>query len=612
MMTRIFTVPDMPTEASGIRLTLINIKVRNGRGQNNGGAIYVGENGRLGLANAEVSNSLSPRNGGCIYTKDARTSLILRSEIKNCQAGGDGGGIYVDGGSLDVLAGTSISNNSAIVNNGGNIVLAHDARAMISGSVSSGSAVIDGGGIYMLKTRRQVRGTNRYGHPILTLGRSASMRNNKAGDDGGAIFFTRTRNATSGGSPDITISGAEIMYNTAVDIGGGIANSTIGADIIINDGSKISNNSSGTKGGAMNLGFSTININGHVEIKDNTASELGAGIRVHSNSSLTIRGTSLAEPVEISDNTINSPGQMGLAGAGISSDRVEVRADFLKLHHNRIFGEHSKGGGMAISGARAVLENTYVTGNQASVGAGVYVSGRGRLAMRAIFRRCDVVISGSTVTYCSKVSSNRAIGSQSPLPAPGSGGGIYITGGASADIRTTQFSHNVAASVSGTDPGRGGAIGVDAIGGTPNVLVLNAMIESNKDLNTINIPAIYADGGNITIRNSTFRENPQSVWFENGTNGVFNNNAVVDNTVYDIVWPSSTTGHCNVFDDPDAPLPVGSGNVHQNISLDGNGHPGPYSNSVINHCSSGPAFDILGTRRPVSQIYDKGAVEYVP
>lgn len=188
-------------------VTLMNLTLRNGYSDENGGAIYIESGNFLTVINSTFTNNNAGVLGGAIYNYG--TLNVLESAFKN-NNGGAGGAIHSDiGANLAVVL-------STFTNNKGDRAGAIECK----------------GETYII---------------------NSTFKNNYARASGGALFFSGVGNAT--------VISSTFTNNTAQYSGGAILN---GADLIVIDSTFTRNSVTDATwgGGAIyNTGHATVNFN---------------------------------------------------------------------------------------------------------------------------------------------------------------------------------------------------------------------------------------------------------------------------------------------------------------------------------------------------------------
>lgn len=219
-------------------ITLRDLTIRHGAGQDVGGAILSG--GVLDIERCVLTANRANNLGGAIFSTGSL--VISDSEISGNVAGGNdtpngGGGIYAGGDQLTLIDST-VSANQALrgsdptdpgSGDGGGVYINAVPATITSTPITGNHADDRGGGLF-------VNGS--------TLGLSLeSIRDNTAGDNGGGIFTFSSSVVTIG---DSTIAG-----NAAGGSGGGIANE--GGQVDLTNATVSTNTANLDGGGIFNV-----------------------------------------------------------------------------------------------------------------------------------------------------------------------------------------------------------------------------------------------------------------------------------------------------------------------------------------------------------------------
>jgi len=234
-----------------------------------GGAIF--NNGTLTITDSTVTSNLFTGNygeGGGLYNSVNGTMIIISTTVSNHHnARRSGGGIYNDAGELQIIS--SVIRDNSVEGSGGGIAFVGVGGAMevINSLVISNTASNEGGGISI------------NGGDLIVI--SSTVDNNHA-ERGGGIHCS-----DSGGT---IIRNSIFGNNTAVSEGGAISCYGGMFRTLFLTNTTVSGNSASSGGGIFTTGSAHLN---HVTIANNTAGELGGGIRV-GYSTTTIQGTLIA------------------------------------------------------------------------------------------------------------------------------------------------------------------------------------------------------------------------------------------------------------------------------------------------------------------------------
>lgn len=270
-------------------------------------------------------------------------------------------------------------------------------------------------------------------------------------------------NATDGGNirmagANVTLfitGGAAIYAGDATGNGGGIHCSG-GGTILLDDGAITDNAADGSGGG--------------VYLDDCNLNAFAGGGSV---------GCPSAGNRGITCNTAG-PGSLIGSGGGVYATNGAV-VNFVGSSSQRAALTQNRadyGGGLFATGAATDIEfrNADIFDNAGLLGGGgVAVDNGAQLLMRSTITSCG------SPDGCSRVMNNYTASAVGELSA---GGGVWVTGGADANIRRTNFFGN-------SSPGSGAAVAVDGAGST--VLLEGDILYAN-----LSYPVLAISGGNLT------------------------------------------------------------------------------------------------------------------
>jgi predicted outer membrane repeat protein len=226
---------------SGGNLTLDNVNVRNGDGDDDGGAIS-NVNGIVTINGGTFSGN-NAEDGGAIYSDDGTGTVTINgANFNDNHASEDGGAIYNDADATVTIHGGTFSDNDATEAGG---AIYDSSTLAVDGATFTRNSSENGGAIYSADD-----------DPAITGG---TFRQNYASDDGGAIYNDDT----------MTVTHAMFALNAA-GYGGGVYNDDDGT-ITLTGGLIVSNRASEEDGGGgvYNDDGGTATLTG-VAIMDNT------------------------------------------------------------------------------------------------------------------------------------------------------------------------------------------------------------------------------------------------------------------------------------------------------------------------------------------------------
>jgi hypothetical protein len=341
---------------------------------------------------------------------------------------GRGGGIFVDDEDDLTLRRVELQNNVAI-RAGGGLFLDEDSHARIFDSIIRNNVALDGapgntksgkgGGIYSLADDLTIYDTD--------------LQDNQADIDGGGVFnsgatvtitggeFGRNHSGDNGGGMydlggQVTITDSQFVGNSGDD-GGGIA--SLYGTLTLNRAILRQNSAGDGDGGGLSGFDATINID-NSQILENTADDSGGGGGIAvAGGTLTLRGSSVrlnragseadvqgdggglylgnGTIVELIDSDVSQNSAV-FHGGGIFADRI----DRLSIQRSRLADNLSRhaGGGLYVRHANVVIHSSTIEGNAAGIGhgAGEAHSGGGAFVTgTTTFDMRDSTVSGNRV-----------------------------------------------------------------------------------------------------------------------------------------------------------------------------------------------------------------------
>ena len=329
-------------------------------------------------------------NGGGVSVTGGSTFYMHGGTIENNATRGGGwqnygGGVLVHSGTFNMYGGT-ITGNQTGTGNGGGLALRERTQStanIYGGTISNNTSHGYGGGIYVSGNTLNIEPDD--GKINITGNMALDNEGHQTGR-GGGMYLENLANGT------LTLDQVIISNNTAEDCGGGVF---VSCDVNLEDGASITGNGEGLvnatsyanmNGGGVYLARGTFNLNGG-EISGNNDVYNGAGVYVAG-------GT-----FNLNSGKINGNEAQGYGGG------VCVAGGTFNLNVGEISNNvASFGGGMNYEdGTVRINEGSTISGNTATRGAGIMVSGD------------NITMSGGIIT------DNRAKGNQYK-----NGGGVYI------------------------------------------------------------------------------------------------------------------------------------------------------------------------------------------
>ena len=360
-----------------------------------GGGVRVGGSNTeatFHMYDGTIQDNMADNGGGVSVTGGSTFNMHGGTIENNATRGGGwqnyGGGVLVHSGTFNMYGGT-ITGNQTGTGNGGGLALREGTQStanIYGGTISDNTSHGYGGGIYVSGNTLNIEPDE---------GKVISITGNKAFDcpteghqtgRGGGMYLGNLANGT------LTLDQVNISNNTAEDCGGGLF---VSCDVNLEDGASITGNGEGLvnatsyanmNGGGVYLARGTFNLNGG-EISGNNDVYNGAGVYVAG-------GT-----FNLNSGKINGNEAQGYGGG------VCVAGGTFNLNVGEISNNvASFGGGMNYEdGTVRINEGSTISGNTATRGAGIMVSGD------------NITMSGGIIT------DNRAKGNQYK-----NGGGVYI------------------------------------------------------------------------------------------------------------------------------------------------------------------------------------------
>ncbi len=549
----------------------------------NGAGIYV-QDGLATISGGHVVSNTALAGGGGIYLYNGSAILSAGGIISNTADGG-GGGVYVGNTSATFTqTGDSlISLNGAA--DGGGVYLWEGSAVLDAGEVRDNIAT-DGAGVHL-----------RLAGARLTQGGSSVIEDNDAERYGGGIYIWR-------GS--VTMSGGEIISNTACRRGGGVGVATTdavftqtgdsliaynvvsgqavedgGGGLYIDDGAasltggEVAHNLA-QYGGGLFVSYGDATLNGG-QMVSNTAGS-GAGIYLYQSSANLYQSGSTLVAHNTATGTQSSEGGAGLyirnGAASLSG------AQFIENRSNS-----SRGGALVARFGSATLSGVDIESNSAEVGGGMYV------------------YQGSVSVHGGGLISNTA--SQA-------GGGFYVEMGGSA---TLESAHVVANSATNNNGGGG-------YNSSGSVTMVNTTLSGNS--------SGYWGGGYYhgsgttvftytTVAHNTAAANGDGIYFTNSGSFLVHNSIIANNGSVNCNYNLTSNDYnleygntcglnaTNDITDTDPLLDPLSGVSDAILHPLGDGSPAIDQGS----CVVGITADQRGVSRPEGVFCDIGAYEWI-
>ena len=306
-------------------VVISGVTIMNGNVNGNGGGIY-DHDADLWLINTVISNNIAYPYGGGVFVDQGSATLSGGQIVSNTAP--YGGGVYISDGSA-TLSGGQITSNTAIW--GGGVYILDGSATLSGGQIISNTASGSGGGVCVVNYTAAFTQTG------------ASIIHNHATDGGGVYIRDRS----------VTLSGGQIVSNTATDDGGGVF---VGYGNATFSGGQIISNTAKSSGGGVYVSWvgSVFTQTGTAAITHNRADD-GSGVFVY-NGSATLSG-----------------GQIVSNTAEVDGGGIYVYTGTLTLLNTTVSGNRAasgEGGGLYSNDGTSAITYTTVTGNIASSGGG--------------------------------------------------------------------------------------------------------------------------------------------------------------------------------------------------------------------------------------------------
>jgi len=567
-----------------------------------GGGIYATTSSTVTLQNSRIQEHYAPSvidgRGAGLYLSNS-TATLDNSQVISNTAGTVGGGVRMwITSTLNVLNGSVIANNQSLNSVGGGIAAGGTPDINISNAtLRNNTAATDGGAIYLENGTLDFTG-------------GWTLRENTAtGGNGGAIAAVGTA------SVNFRAGGYGLVYfNRALGGHGGmlyLGNNTT-SQLYATYGHQMyiyANHASGNGGAlyANNGGY--FDIYGRVDFDRNRAYHGGA---IYLGNSSRVW---LDDYMNIKPRLWDNFADYGSGGAIYASNSPNVRCDGAVLGMDND-GNHAAadGGALYLSGSTLNAENCIFRDNQAAVHGGAIAAYTSTLNLRANYSTPANMVAGEpdlrdtfavaaplapdaplatpcnpTVELCSALFNNVA---DSDTNDTGLGGAVY-SNNSLLTVNHTKFYANAAY--------YGGAIlqtGTNAVGNIANTLIYS---------NTVRLAfgaGIRNNSGAFTVTHTTLANNIGGAGFSGDASAVSNTIAWGNTSAGFTLVPG--TASCNIDDGGNAGL-----NVDPRFEDAANGDFHLLSDSpAINACVTGLSPDLDNRLRPSGDGYDMGAYEF--
>lgn len=273
---------------NGNRLTLQNIKLRNGTPAGSGGAIEINESTVI-LSGVELSNNNAGTIGGAIYCFGTGAGVaIVNSLIANNRAADSGGALYNSGCPVNISSSKFINNRAA--NAGGAIYNADFGTLDMGGALLQDNEAMDGPGLYnAVDATAYLGGVDFYSN---SGGYGGGVENSGTFDITDSLFRENSVTGSGGGlwnlGGSVNITRTTFRQNRAYE-GAGI--NSYGSHLAVDYANLTDNISSGSGGGLYHGGGTAFLRN--LTISGNQA-VTGGGIDQSSDGNLTVTNATIA------------------------------------------------------------------------------------------------------------------------------------------------------------------------------------------------------------------------------------------------------------------------------------------------------------------------------
>lgn len=346
--------------STGTQFCMEGGKIAGNTAKRLGGGVY-NLNSTSNISGGIIENNTSDEGGGAMGTT-AGTLILEGVVVRNNQSGKHGGALYLvnsttkkDGQTVSrpataqLLKGTEISGNAAEKSacGGGIFVSGEGSQVVIDGAViTKNTAKYGGGAICQTKSSITVK--------------SGAITQNTSSSNGGGLYVST--------GTTLNLEGGEISKNTSKLNGGGIYFLTSNLKM---SGGKISGNTAKTDGGGFYMQLGNSDISGG-SITGNSAKNAG-GVRM-TGGKHRISGLSVSYNTATTDAGGMQIGRQRVKENGVNVDKMP---DFV-VSSITMVGNKSKNGGALLllsKGAEYTIYNAYIANNEATNGGGaIYVS----------------------------------------------------------------------------------------------------------------------------------------------------------------------------------------------------------------------------------------------
>jgi CSLREA domain-containing protein len=371
-------------------LVLTNVALTGNRADTagNGGAIAGSGEAKLAITGGSITGNRAAVVGGGLAFSSGRPSTLTNVTVADNEAGQGGGGLFIAASANLTVSGGAISTNRAVAGGGGGVYTDNSTTLLQNVTMTGNSAVQSGGAVLGLTggtvTLRNVlaeenRGFNGgafgFNGPITIAVEGGRVQRNQATGVGGGLW--------KAGQTALTVTGTEFTENTAATQGGGLQLVGPGAPATLRGLLVRGNTATVSSGGGVTAGVNTT-IDNSTFVGNSAAAAIGGGIFSASTANTTIRNSTFSGNSAAAGGGVAATGAVALInstfvgnsatdyGAGIATNNAgAMTATNLVLSNNRIgqnAGDCGRGGTSTITSAGGNVngDTTCTTFTQAS------------------------------------------------------------------------------------------------------------------------------------------------------------------------------------------------------------------------------------------------------
>jgi uncharacterized repeat protein (TIGR02543 family) len=277
-------------------LTLENVKITGGKGDDYGGGICVTNGATLAITgDSEVSGNNAGFAGGGICAFDGSTVTATGDSVISGNDSTYGGGIYSYHSTVKLSDYSKVSGNTSYSGGGGLYLSGGEVEISENAEISNNIVKSEGGGIYCEESVVTISGDSRISGNIATDGGggiSANMDCTLKMTGRSAVTGNRTLSYEGGGisvyKSTVTVSGnSKVNSNSADDDYGGGIFADESSVIELTENSVVSGNTA-YSGGGIAVRNSSVEISGKSAVLGNAAARDGGGIYLPNGAVLTV------------------------------------------------------------------------------------------------------------------------------------------------------------------------------------------------------------------------------------------------------------------------------------------------------------------------------------